>query len=243
MNKILPKIPSKIRLDRLLSNLGYGSRKDIATLMKHGRISPSKPVSSLIDLAQGEHENLFIDGEKCDPIAPLTLILNKPQNYTCSHDEDGLLIYDLLPPRFSKREPKLSAAGRLDKDSTGLVLITDDGDLLHRIISPKKQITKKYKVVLRDDLQGTESAIFASGDLTFVNDTKPLKPALWTPHDAKSGIMELQEGRFHQIRRMFRSLGNEVVDLHRFQIGNLRLEDLPMSQYRVLTKTEIEAIF
>lgn len=182
-------------------------------------------------------------GEKLDPIAPLTVLLNKPRGYTCSHDEQGLLVYDLMPGRWAHRDPALSTAGRLDKESTGLVLLTDDGDLLHKIISPKHHVWKQYRVTLRDALKGNEASLFESGEFSIDNDRVPLKPARWTPESANAGVMALQEGRYHQIRRMFATLGNHVEALHRFSVGNLQLGALQEGDYRILMAQEISQIF
>ncbi len=236
---------SKIRLDRLLSNLGYGSRKDVAGAVKRGVFwigdKSIRDPSAQIDLAALDAATY--DREKLDPVSPLTILLHKPRNYTCSTDEQGLLVYDLLPDRFAHRTPVLSSAGRLDKDSTGLVLMTDDGQLLHKIISPKVHVSKHYRVTLRDELKGDEAKTFFSGTFCLANDLKPLKPALWQPDGLKSGVMVLQEGRYHQIRRMFSTLGNHVEALHRFRIGNLEIGDLQEGQYRVLNEADIQTIF
>lgn len=235
----------KIRADRLLANLGYGSRKEVAITMKAGGfIVAGQPVTDPgagIDVKALEGSTYR--NEPLDPPSPLTILLNKPRGYTCSHDEHGLLIYDLLPERWSRRSPVLSSAGRLDKESTGLVLVTDDGDFLHRVISPKHHVWKKYRVTLRDPLRGDEVQLFSSGDFTFDNDKSPLKPARWSPHGVQAGVMELQEGRYHQIRRMFSSLGNHVETLHRFQIGQLALGDLSEGQFRVLSSVDLALIF
>ena len=182
-------------------------------------------------------------GEKLDPIAPLTILLNKPRGYTCSHDEQGLLVYDLLPERWLHRDPVLSTAGRLDKESTGLVLLTDDGDLLHKVISPKQHVWKQYRVRLRDPLKGDEAVAFGSGEFSIDNDRVPLKPAKWVVENDRMGVMSLQEGRYHQIRRMFAVLGNHVEALHRFQVGGLELGDLSEGDFRVLKAAEISGIF
>jgi 16S rRNA pseudouridine516 synthase len=237
----------RIRLDRLLSNLGYGSRKDVTRFIKQGLFSlknsvimdPSLQIE-IKDLLSGE---ALFDGSTLDPLPPLTLMIHKPRGYTCSHDEAGKLIGDLLPPRFMARDPVLSVAGRLDKDSTGLVLMTDDGDLMHKIISPKKQVYKFYDVTLLDPLQGHETDLFASGTFHLKNDPVVLKPAVWQPTSETTGIMRLQEGRYHQIRRMFGALGNKVTELHRTQIGGLELRGLAEGQYRILSSEDIQRIF
>ena len=236
---------SKIRIDRLLSNLGYGSRKDVAGAVRRGVFwigdkAHRDPSEQVAINALG---NATYDREPLDPLAPLTVLLHKPRNYTCSHDEQGLLIYDLLPERWKYRTPPLSAAGRLDKDSTGLVLMTDDGQLLHKIISPKVHVSKYYRVTLRDELKGDEAEQFFSGTFCLENDVKPLKPALWQPDGPKAGIMILQEGRYRQIRRMFGAIGNYVEELHRFRIGHLEIGDMQEGEYRILKEDEIKTIF
>lgn len=237
----------KIRADKLLANLGYGSRREVGIALKAGTfIAGGQPVT---DPAQalpndaGFLASATYRGETLDPIAPLTLLLNKPRGYTCSHDEQGKLVYDLLPERWARRNPPLSSAGRLDKDSTGLVIITDDGDFLHRVISPKHNVWKQYRVTLRDDLKGGESETFKSGTMMLNSDKVALKPAHWVADGPKSGFMSLQEGRYHQIRRMFAALGNHVEELHRFRIGNLELDKIEPGRYRVLNDDDLQKIF
>jgi 16S rRNA pseudouridine516 synthase len=235
----------KLRLERLLANLGYGSRKEVHKAIKSGafKFNGEFVVDASAQFAPEDLKSATFDDEKIDPVSPLTLMLHKPQGYTCSSDEAGLLVYDLLPPRWKQRDPLLSSAGRLDKDSTGLVLMTDDGQLLHKIISPKVHVKKQYRVTLRDDLKGDETALFASGEFLLKSDDKPLKPAEWHPDSARRGTMVLQEGRYHQIRRMFGAIGNHVEALHRFQIGGLALDGIEEGQYKVLEKTDLNKIF
>ena len=236
---------SRIRLDRLLANLGYGSRKDVATLVKQGRVTLHNEIvdDAGLNLAPDDIEVLQLDSEAIDPPAPLTIMLHKPAGYTCSHDEKGALVYDLLPERWKLRNPTLSCAGRLDKESTGQVILTDDGDLLHRIIHPKSHAEKHYAVTLENDLNGNESQLFATGTFLMEGDNKPLKPAEWTATGRKSGTMVLHEGRYHQIRRMFETLGNKVETLHRFQTGGLTLDGVDSGKYRILTPGELAKIF
>lgn len=236
---------SKVRLERLLANLGYGSRRDAAAAVKAGafRIQDQVIFDPSLQVDPSTLANAFLDDEPLDPVSPLTILLHKPRGYTCSTDEQGLLVYDLLPPRWKNRTPVLSTAGRLDKDSTGLVLLTDDGQLLHKIISPKINVDKEYQVTLRDDLNGDEAGRFFSGEFCLTNDNKPLKPAVWTPHGNKSGAMILHEGRYHQIRRMFSAIGNHVEALHRFRLGGMELGGLAEGQYRILNEQDIQSIF
>ncbi len=170
-------------------------------------------------------------------------MLNKPAGYVCSHRDAGALVYDLLPERWRRRKPVLSSVGRLDKDSTGQLILTDDGNLLHRIIHPRTHAAKHYQVTVRNALRGDESDLFSSGQFCIRGDEKPLKPATWHSKNNHSGVMVLTEGRYHQIRRMFAAVGNHVVTLHRFQTGALALGDLEEGAYRILSATEIQKVF
>jgi 16S rRNA pseudouridine516 synthase len=236
-----------IRLDRLLANLAYGSRSEVGKAVRAGAFTlngnPITDPGAAIPLDAVREGKAEFDGEKLDPIHPLTVLLHKPRGYTCSHDEQGLLIYDLLPERWRYRDPALASAGRLDKDSSGMVILTDDGTLLHRIISPKTHVLKHYRVTLRDKVRGDETPRFMSGTYLMRGDTKPLKPALWQPDTDTSGVMSLQEGRYHQIRRMFETEGNEVVTLHRYRVGDLDLGDLAEGEYRLLNEDDISKLF
>ena len=236
----------RMRIDRLLSNLGYCSRKEAAALCRARRLTLGgvalTDATAPIAVAEAQGGALRLDGEALDPLAPLTLMLHKPAGYTCSHDEAGPLIYDLLPARWRRRKPALSSIGRLDKASTGQLLITDDGALLHRITHPRTHAAKYYRVVTRLPLRGDEAAVFAGGDFRIHGEAKPLRPAQWVPDSANGGVMMLTEGRYHQIRRMFAALGNEVVVLHRFRTGGLALGAVPPAHYRILKPAEIAAL-
>ncbi len=235
----------KLRLERLLANLGYGSRKEVSKAIKHGafKIGDKTYTDAAEQFDPTELNRATFDDEPLDPVSPLTVLLHKPSGFTCSSDEQGLLVYDLLPPRWKQRDPLLSSAGRLDKDSTGLVLLTDDGHLLHRVISPKINVEKRYKVTLANTLKGDEAAQFSTGEFLLKNDNKPLKPATWIPDGPKSGTMILHEGRYHQIRRMFGSLGNHVESLHRYSLGGLDLGNLASGNHRVLSESDAAKIF
>lgn len=237
---------ASIRIDRLLSNLGYCSRSEAAAACRAGRVTlhgaAVRDAAQRVALAAVRAGALCLDGAAVDPPA-LTLMLHKPVGYTCSHDEAGPLIYDLLPERWRRRKPALSSVGRLDKASSGQLLLTDDGALLHRIIHPRAHAPKHYRVTTRAPLRGDESEHFGSGNFRLDGDPKPLRPARWRAETATSGVMVLGEGRYHQIRRMFAALGNEVVALHRFQTGGLALGDLAAGRYRILTSADIGAIF
>jgi len=243
----MSKVPTA-RLDRLLANMGYGSRREIQQMMDMGWIvldgevlrDAAKRVAITADLAG----RMTIQGKPLDPPAPLTLMLHKPLGHVCSHKEDGPRIYDLLPQRWRSREPALSSIGRLDKDTSGLLLITDDGALLHRVISPRHHVAKRYHVTLDRPLEGHEVARFASGTLMLEADDKPVMPAVLEVLGTHQAHLTLMEGRYHQVRRMFAAVGNHVTALHRDRIGGLDLpEDLADGVYRLLTADDLKAIF
>jgi 16S rRNA pseudouridine516 synthase len=161
-------------------------------------------------------------------------MLHKPLGVTCSHKEQGPLVYSLLPERWRRREPPISTIGRLDKDTSGLLLLTDDGALLHKIISPRSNITTRYDVTLARPLPGDEAKIFASGELMLEGEEKPLLPVPLEVLSPIRAYVTLTEGRYHQVRRMFAAVGNHVAALHRDRVGNLALpEDLPAGKFRI----------
>jgi 16S rRNA pseudouridine516 synthase len=221
--------PAALRLDRLLANLGYGTRSQAQLLLRARRVVLDGRVlddpASRIALTPDLPDRMTVNGERLDPPPGLVLMLHKPCGVTCSHKEAGPLVYDLLPSRFRLREPALSTIGRLDKDTSGLLLLTDDGALLHKIISPKSHVPKRYLATLDRPLRGDEAAIFASGTLMLEGEEKPLLPATLEAPSPTSAYVTVTEGRYHQVRRMFAAVGNHVVALHRDRIGGLALPD------------------
>jgi 16S rRNA pseudouridine516 synthase len=236
------------RLDRLLSNLGYGSRREVQDLIEAGYvlldgdavIDGDERIALTPDLAA----RMTVEGEPLDPLPGLVLMMNKPIGVTCSHKEQGPLVYSLLPERWRARNPALSTVGRLDKGTSGLLLLTDDGALLHRIISPKANVSKRYDVTLDRPLRGDESQVFGAGTLMLDDEDKPLLPAQFEAASEKRGFLTITEGRYHQVRRMFAAIGNHVTALHRDRIGALALPDeLAPGGYRVLGSAELARVF
>jgi len=231
-----------MKLVKHIANLGYGSRKDVTLMFREGRITDATGEVLYADDKVG-HEAIHIDGRPLDPPAGLALMLNKPVGYTCSTKDVGRLIYDLLPTRFRHRSPQLSSVGRLDRDTSGLLLMTDDGQLLHRIVSPKAHLPKVYEATLAHDLRGDEAEVFASGTLMLESETTPLAPAVLEVLDSRHARLTLTEGRYHQVRRMFAAVGNHVEALHRSRIGGLSLGDLPSGQWRALEAPDLQSLF
>ena len=236
------------RVDKLLGSMGYGSRSEIARLGKVGGIVLDgvdlTDVSKRIAVTPDLPGRMQIDGRPLDPPAGLVLILNKPLGMTCSHKEDGALVYDVLPERWRRRDPAISTIGRLDKETSGLLLLTDDGDLLHRVISPKRHVAKVYRATLARPLVGTEAALFEAGGLVLEGEDKPLAPAALEVLSPTEARLSVTEGRYHMVRRMFAAVGNHVEALHRERMGRLALpEDLAPGEWRPATQAEIDLIF
>lgn len=187
---------------------------------------------------------MTVDGEALDPLPGLVILLNKPLGMTCSHKEEGALVHELLPARWRRRDPAISTIGRLDKQTSGLLLLTDDGDLLHRVISPRHHVRKTYRASLARPLSGSEGGLFASGELMLEGESKPLAPAELEVVSATEALLHVTEGRYHQVRRMFAATGNHVEALHRERLGGLSLPDgLTPGAWRLLDGDEIAMIF
>lgn len=235
-----------MKLLRRIANLGYGTRKQVTALFREGRVTDANGdvlyADDELDV-HARHEDVRIDGEPLDPAPGLLLMLHKPAGVTCSTKDQGRLVYDLLPPRFRLRDPLLSTVGRLDRETSGLLLFTDDGALLHRIISPKAEMPKVYDATLARPLRGDEAEVFASGTLMLESETKPLLPAELTVLDDGRVRLVLHEGRYHQVRRMFAAVGNHVEALHRPQVGGLTLGDLASAQWRALGDDDRHRLF
>jgi 16S rRNA pseudouridine516 synthase len=231
-----------MKLVKLIANLGYGSRKQVALMFREGRITDASGEVLYAD-DKVDHGDVRIDGEPLDPPPGMLLMLHKPVGYTCSTKDAGHIVYELFPQRFMQRSPILSTVGRLDSDTTGLLLLTDDGGLLHRIVHPKSKLAKVYEATLARDLQGNEAEIFASGKLMLQSEPTPLAPATLEVVGPRQARLTLTEGRYHQARRMFAAVGNHVETLHRSRVGGLTLDDLAPGQWRMLDGGDFERLF
>ncbi|MDP2117412.1 MAG: pseudouridine synthase [Brevundimonas sp.] len=228
--------------------MGYGSRTEMARLGKAGGIVLDgvdlTDVSKRIAVTPDLPARMEIDGAPLDPPPGLVMMLHKPLGMTCSRKEDGALVYDVLPPRWKRRDPAISTIGRLDKATTGLLLLTDDGDLLHRVISPKRHVAKVYRATLARPLVGTEGDVFAAGGLVLEGEDKPLSPAVLEVLSPTEARLTVTEGRYHMVRRMFAAVGNHVEALHRERVGGLVLpDDLAPGAWRLLDQNQIDLIF
>lgn len=225
------------RLDQLLSARGYGSRKEVAALLRGGAARVNGEVcrsgAQKIDPAQ---DTVTLGGQTLDLREVLYLMLHKPQGViSASRDPHAATVLDLVPQQLRRRD--LFPVGRLDKDATGLLLLTNDGALAHALLSPRRHVPKVYLVQLRAPVSQGDIAAFAAG-LSLTDEA--CLPAELSPLDHNRARVVLQEGKYHQVKRMFHARGNEVLALHRESMGPLRLDPaLSPGACRELTTEEL----
>lgn len=231
-------MPSLRRLDQILSNLGYCSRREARDLIEDERILVNgEPATDHSMKVRGDE--VTVDDEPLDNPDGLLLLLNKPLGLVCSHDQrEGPNIYSLLTPRWRLRNPVVTSIGRLDKETSGLILLTDQTELVHRLTSPKHKVEKTYVATLDRDLSPERcaeiAACFASGTLQLEEEKTPCAPAVLRQREARVVELILTEGRYHQVRRMFASQDFTVTALHRERFGSLVLGDLAPGAFRIL---------
>jgi 16S rRNA pseudouridine516 synthase len=219
------------RLDQLLASLGYGSRREVRDWIEAGRVTVKG--SAVSDAGtRVEAGDVRIDGEPPDHPGELLIMLNKPAGRVCTHDSgEGPTIYGLIPERWQRRNPPVTSVGRLDKDTTGLLLLTDNSQLVHRLTSPKHKVPKVYHVKIDRDLPPGIEDVFASGTLLLADEETPCAPASLKRIGPREAEVTLTEGRYHQVKRMFAHQGCSVVDLHRSRFGGLDIGTLPVGSW------------
>ncbi|MBO4868224.1 MAG: rRNA pseudouridine synthase [Clostridia bacterium] len=227
-----------MRLDKLFSETGILSRSRCARAAKAGLIA--------VDGTVVRDPSLQIDPDACtvtykgEPVEYrkyVYIMMNKPEGYVCSNDEPGeLLVFDLLDERYKRKD--IFTVGRLDKNTTGLIIITNDGKSAHAALSPKRHVRKKYVYTLAEPLSGDDRIKLESG--VELKDGYTTKPCRIIPTGDRSGEIILSEGKYHQIRRMFAAVGNRVETLDRVSFGEITLDTaLGRGQWRLLTEGEI----
>lgn len=228
------------RLDKFLCDCGVGTRSQVKSILKAGRVCvdgiPERDNSRKIDSGT---QMVSLDGEPLRIVGRLVVMLNKPAGYvTATEDARERTVMELLPEAY--RHCDLKPIGRLDKATEGLLLFTNDGDLLHRLISPKKEVPKVYYARHEGTAELEDVQAFAEG-LTLADGTKCLSAKL-EPLGAGESRITVCEGKYHQVRRMMAARGMHVDYLERRQEGSLTLGDLPRGQVRELTGKEMEAL-
>ena len=228
------------RLDKFLCDSGVGTRSQVKLILKSGRVcvdgKPEKDGSRKLDTAQHQ---ITLDGEPLGGYRRVVLMLNKPEGYV-SATEDAVerTVMELLPESY--RHMDLKPVGRLDKATEGLLLFTNDGDLLHRLISPKKEVPKVYYARHEGTADAEDIAAFSQG-LELRDGTRCLSAKL-EPLGPGESLITVCEGKYHQVRRMMASRNMTVLYLERRQEGVLTLGDLPRGQVRELTEAEISLL-
>ncbi len=237
------------RIDKFISNNTDHSRSDVRKLVKGKRVELNGDlVDSVETRIKSSNDIIMVDGIQIEPIGNVYLVLNKPNGYVCAND-DGMhpTVIDLLrnSDNFagSKLKPlpfkDLQIAGRLDIDTTGMVLITNDGKWNHTITSPSTSCKKVYRVSLEHPLSPKVPELFAKG-VQLEGEKKKTLPAFIHVITPKKVQLSLREGKYHQVKRMFASAGNSVVELHRESISGLTLgNDLEPGKFRYLSKEEL----
>lgn len=222
------------RVDQMLSSLGYCSRSVARSWIKSGAVTVRGEVLEDVN-GKANPPDVLVDGLPLDHPDGVLLLVHKPLGLVCSHDDrEGPNIYTLLPDRWRRRNPPVTSIGRLDKETSGLLLLTDQSALVHRLTSPKHKVPKVYRATLDRDLTADLIPRFASGNLLLPEEDKPCAPAELRLLSAREAELVLTEGRYHQVRRMFAAQGFTVLSLHRTRFGDLALENLPVGQWREL---------
>lgn len=230
-----------MRLDKYLAQNSGLSRKEVKKCLKAGDVLLNDIVVSDPSIQVNEEDEVIFDGNQLSAPKVRYLMLNKPQGIVCANDDQTHITVSSLIAL--PRAEELMICGRLDVDTTGLVLLTNDGQWCHRIISPRHKLKKHYHVTTADPLIDGIEKRFEEG-IMLLNEKHPTKPASLIRHGDCNAEVCLSEGRYHQVKRMFAATGNRVVQLHRSQVGEIILDpQLEPGQYRELTDAEVQSVY
>lgn len=225
------------RIDKILSSQNIASRSEVKAMIKAGRITADgRTVKRPEEKLDPEAAEIMVDGKRISFNKYVYIMMNKPKGVlSASSDRHAKTVIDLLPEEMKRRE--LFPAGRLDKDTVGFILITDDGELAHKMLSPKSHVYKLYEVKCDRELNETDVKAFSQGitlgEISFL-------PAEMKIIDKDKALVEICEGKFHQIKKMFHAVGAEVIELKRLRIGQVFLDrDLSEGMSRYLTESEL----
>ena len=230
------------RLDKFLAAQGKGTRKEVGRLIRSGAVAvDGVPVRDPASKVDPSRQTVAVGGNPILWQEHLYIMMNKPAGVlSATEDRRQKTVLDLLPEDLRRRG--LFPAGRLDKDTTGLLLITDDGELAHKMLSPKNHVYKQYRAQLDAPVEEADIQAFAAGVAWEGEQYAPAR--LWVEQDPRAAFVEIREGRFHQVKRMFQARGKTVLQLKRLKIGGLWLDStLQEGECRLLTPQEIQAIF
>lgn len=234
-----------VRLDKFLADAGAGTRSEVKKLIQKGRVHVNGAAAKKPEEKIAETDEVLLDGERIGAAPEFVYyLLHKPAGYvSATEDSRDRTVLELIPPEL--RRKGLFPVGRLDKDTEGLLLITDDGALAHELLSPKKHVEKTYYAQVEGEMTPVDAASFEEGlDIGEKNRTLPAKLEILSAKDGKSEILlTICEGKFHQVKRMVKAVGKEVTYLKRISMGSLTLsEDLKKGECRPLTENEIKGL-
>ncbi len=235
-----------MRLDKMLSDCGIGSRREIKEYIKRGSVKVDEKTINKSDVKINTDKNsVFVDGKKIIYKKFTYIVMNKPAGViSATEDKKEQTVVDILPDKYKKIG--LFPVGRLDKDTVGLLILTNDGKFAHNTLSPKKHIWKKYFATILGFIdQNDVDAFFKGIDLGNGEICKSAKLEICNTENGKTNVfIEISEGKFHQIKRMFSSVGKEVLFLKRVKFGGFKLdENIKEGEVRELTEEEFESIF
>ncbi len=229
-----------MRLDKFLAHCNLGSRKEVKQMIRKGRVQVNDNIVKNDDyqILEG-YDQVSVDGEVIDYIKDVYLMMNKPANVvSATYDHFDETVIDLIDPRFQK---DCFPIGRLDKDTEGLLIISNDGNLAHKLLSPKNHIEKTYYVEHKEPISSQDAITLCNGSI--IIDDKAVMEAKYEKIDDYHCFLTIMEGRFHQVKRMFHAIHNEVLFLKRISMGPIVLdENLELGEVRFLSEEEIKLL-
>ena len=232
-----------MQIERLLQQQGFGTRKACRSLVRHGRFAIQGEIieDPFLDIDPAGLK-FSVDGQEWPYFEKAVILFHKPAGYECSRKpKHHPGIYSILPPQFVERD--IQSVGRLDEDTTGLLIMTDDGQLIHALTSPKRKVPKVYRVTVRHPLDENQRQALLDGVL-LNDDPAPAHATAAEIVNSHTLLLTLTEGRYHQVKRMLAAVSNRVEALCRVAVGGLELPaDLPPGQWRWLDATDLERLW
>ena len=226
-----------MRLDKYLADMQIGTRSQVKKLIQKGFVQVNDEIIKKIDFKVNEDDIVVVDGMRVDYVSYEYYLLNKPAGFICATQDNRYpSVLELIP--YVRKD--IAIVGRLDVDTQGALLITNDGQLNHKLLSLKHHVDKKYYVEVDSVLPENAKEIF-SQPMEFSDFTS--QPALYEAIDDTSCFITIQEGKYHQVKRMFEQIGCTVTFLNRVQFGNLTIDGLEVGEYRELTAEEIQQLY
>ena len=227
----------EMRLDKFLADMQIGTRSEVKKLIQKGHVSINDQIVKKVDTKVDEETIVYVDGLRVDYVSYEYYLLNKPAGFlSATQDSHYPVVMELVPCI----RQDVGIVGRLDKDTEGLLLLTNDGELNHRLLSSKNHVLKKYYVQVDTDIPDNAEDVF-SKPIVFEEFTS--LPAEFEYIDNRSAYLTICEGKYHQVKRMFEKIGCTVTYLKRVQFGSLTLDGLESGQYRTLTEGEIKDLY